>query len=135
MAKVVRRHQDLQVWQDAFELSHDVFVLSQRFPKEETYSLTDQIRRSSRSVTANIAEAWPKRRYPLAFVAKLVDSVGEAAETQDWLAHAAACGYIDAETCDGLIARYDRVAQTLESMQFHAASWARSARKFAEPIE
>ena len=68
------------------------------FPKEETYSLTDQIRRSSRSVCANIAEAWRKRRYEAAFIAKLSDSEGEAAETQTWLQFSVKCGYLEAET-------------------------------------
>lgn len=85
---------DLIVYKKAFEMSRLVFKLSKRFPKEETYSLTDQIRRSSRSVTAQIAEGYRKRRYPLSFIAKMVDSDGENAETQVWLDHAVACEYV-----------------------------------------
>ncbi len=73
----------------------EVFELSKKFPKEERYSLTDQIRRSSRSVSGNIAEAWRKRRYPKSFVAKLSDSDGESAETQVWLDYALDCKYIE----------------------------------------
>jgi len=76
------RHHDLEVYERAFEAAMDIFEISRAFPKEETYSLSDQIRRSSRSVCANIAEAWRKRRYQAAFVAKLADAEGEAAETQ-----------------------------------------------------
>lgn len=82
---MITRHQDLDVYKKAFEAAMDLFSVSKTFPKEETYSLTDQIRRSSRSVCANLAEAWRKRRYQAAFVAKLSDSEGEAAETQTWI--------------------------------------------------
>lgn len=85
---------DLIVYKKAFEISALVFRISKRFPKEETYSLTDQIRRSSRSVTAQIAEGYRKRRYPLSFIAKMVDADGENSETQVWLDHAIACEYL-----------------------------------------
>lgn len=85
---------DLVVYKKAFEMSRMVFRLSKRFPKEETYSLTDQVRRSSRSVTAQIAEGYRKRRYPLSFIAKMVDADGENSETQVWLDHAVACEYV-----------------------------------------
>lgn len=87
----IRSHTDLDVYRRAFEGAMQIFVLSQAFPKEETYSLTDQIRRSSRSVCANLAEAWRKRRYPNAFVSKLSDVESEAAETQVWLEFAVKC--------------------------------------------
>ena len=80
----IRSFKDLRVWQNAMDLAMLVFELSKRFPVEERYSLTDQIRRASRSVASNIAEAWRKRRYPAAFIAKLSDSESEAAETQTW---------------------------------------------------
>lgn len=81
----VRTHRDLTVYQKAFDAALKIFEISKQFPKEETYSLTDQIRRSSRSVCSNLAEAWRKRRYEGAFISKLSDCEGEAAETQVWL--------------------------------------------------
>jgi four helix bundle protein len=87
--------QDLLAYQKAFEQQQAVFEVSKEFPSEEKYSLTDQVRRSSRSVGGNIAEAWRKRRYPAHFVSKLTDADGENAETQHWLNTAMACGYID----------------------------------------
>ena len=81
MSEKIRTHRELRVFQLSFESGMEVFNLSKSFPKEETYSLTDQIRRSSRSVSGNIAEAFRKRRYPKSFVAKLSDAEGEAAET------------------------------------------------------
>src|SRR5438309_4969434 len=94
MAKKIRSHRGLDVYSKAFETAMRIFELSKRFPKEETYSLTDQIRRSSRSVCANLAEAWRKRRYEAAFVAKLGDSEAEAAETQTWIQFAVRCAYL-----------------------------------------
>ena len=87
----LRRHTELDVYNRAFSVAMRVFELSKNFPKEERYSLTDQIRRSSRSVCANIAEGWRKRRYEAAFVAKLNDSEAEAAETQVWLQFGVEC--------------------------------------------
>ena len=81
----IRSHRELEVYQLAFRAAERIFEISKSFPKEETYSLTDQIRRSSRSVCSNLAEAFRKRRYPKSFVAKLTDSEGEAAETQTWI--------------------------------------------------
>jgi four helix bundle protein len=83
--KKAKTHCDLEVYRKALDAAMRIFELSKRFPKEETYSLTDQIRRSSRSVCANLAEAWRKRRYEAAFVSKLSDGETEAAETQVWL--------------------------------------------------
>ncbi len=88
MSKAIRNHTELEVYQMSFALAMQIFEESKRFPMEERYSLTDQIRRSSRSVCANLAEAWRKRRYENAFIAKLSDSEAEAAETQVWLAFA-----------------------------------------------
>jgi four helix bundle protein len=89
--------QEMTVYKKAFEMATMVFRLSQRFPMEERFSLTDQIRRSSRSVTAQFAEGYRKKRYPLHFVAKMTDSDAENAETQVWLAHAVACAYVTEE--------------------------------------
>ncbi|MFA5649429.1 MAG: four helix bundle protein, partial [Bacteroidales bacterium] len=86
---------DLFVYQKAFKLSMDILQLTKSFPSEEKYSLTDQVRRSSRSVGANLAEAWAKRRYVKSFVAKLIDSQGESFETTHWLDTAIAAKYMD----------------------------------------
>src|SRR4051794_33703075 len=93
----VRDFADPRVYQGAFSAAAEIFQVTKRFPSEERYSLIDQIRRSSRSVCANNAEAWQKRRYPAAFVSKLCDADGEAAETNFWLAAALDCGYINGE--------------------------------------
>src|SRR5437763_11155852 len=98
MASRIVTHDQLDVYRKAFEAAMHIFELSRKFPKEETYSLTDQIRRSSRSVCANLAEAWRKRRYEAAFVSKLNDCETEAAETQTWLELAVSCGYLLPET-------------------------------------
>jgi four helix bundle protein len=81
----IRSHCELDVYRNAFDAAMEIFHASKAFPKEETYSLTDQMRRSSRSVCANLAEAWRKRRYEAAFISKLCDAEAEAAETQVWL--------------------------------------------------
>jgi len=101
----------------------EIFRLSKDFPKEERYSLTDQVRRSSRSVCANITEAWRKRRYPAAFVAKLSDAEGEAAETQTWLQFAVECEYIDREKAKVLYSEYDAILGMLVRMISDPASW------------
>ena len=97
MSKKIVRHQDLQVYRKAFEAGIQIFEISKQFPKEETYSLTDQVRRASRSVCANIAEAWRRRRYEAAYVSKLNEAEGEGAETQTWLEFAVRCGYVSPE--------------------------------------
>ena len=97
MSKSVRSHGDLEVYRMGFEAAMRIFELSKEFPVEERYSLTDQMRRSSRSVCGNIAEAFRKRKYPKSFVSKLSDAEGEAAETQTWLEFAFQCGYINQE--------------------------------------
>ena len=87
----------LKAYEISFDLSMRIFEITKSFPKEETYSLTDQIRRSSRSVTVTIAESYRKRRYPKHFISKLTDSDSENSETQTWLEFALACGYIDSK--------------------------------------
>jgi four helix bundle protein len=116
-------HRDLEVYQRAFEAAMRVFELSASFPKEEKYSLTDQIRRSSRSVCANLAEAWWKRRYAPAFISKLTDAQGEAAETQVWIEFAVRCGYLEREQGRLLYPSYDAVLRTLVGMINHPDSW------------
>ncbi len=90
----IKIYHDLQVYQAAFELQQTVFRLTKSWPKEETYSLIDQIRRSSRSIGANLAEAWAKRRYPAHFLSKLTDADGELQETRHWITTAQCCNYI-----------------------------------------
>lgn len=120
---MVTRHQDLDVYRKAFDAAMQIFLASKGFPKEETYSLTDQIRRSSRSVCANLAEAWRKRRYEAAFVAKLSDAEGEAAETQTWLEFAVKCEYLDREKAKELYLVYDEVLSMIVAMIVSADRW------------
>lgn len=129
MSEKIIRHQDLKVYKKAFAAAMQIFELSKSFPKEETYSLIDQIRRSSRSVCSNIAEAWRKRRYEAAFIAKLSDSEGEAAETQTWLEFAVRCNYMDAETGRELFKTYDEIISMLVSMINKADSWSLPSAK------
>jgi four helix bundle protein len=98
VSKVLRSHKELRVYQNAMELAMEIYHLTKEFPPEEKYSLVDQIRRSSRSVCANIAEAMRKRRYQAAFIAKLNDAEGEACETQVWIELSYRCNYLDLET-------------------------------------
>ncbi len=100
-----------------------IFEVTKTFPREETYSLTDQIRRSSRSVCANLAEAWRKRRYEAAFISKLSDSETEAAETQVWLEFAVKCNYLSAEQARGLYKSYEQIIGKIVRMQNQSASW------------
>lgn len=107
---------DLQVYTLARQLAKEVFETSKMFPTEERYSLTDQLRRSSRSVGGQIAEAWAKRRYVAHFVSKLTDADGEQQETQHWLGTAHECQYITNELKANLLARYEQVGKMLQSM-------------------
>ncbi len=100
-----------------------MFELSRAFPNEERYSLTDQVRRSSRSVAANIAEAWRRRRYPAAFVSKLSDSEGEAAETQVWLQFAVKCNYLDRIIGQRIYRQYDAILGMLVNMIRSPERW------------
>jgi len=95
--KTIRHFRDLEGYQRSFALAVEIFQISKKFPSEERYSLTDQIRRSSRSVCSNLAEAWRKRRYVAVFKNKLTDVMQEASETQSWLEFCLACSYIDEE--------------------------------------
>jgi four helix bundle protein len=120
---MVVKHQDLDVYKKAFEAAMQVFELSKKFPREEVYSLTDQIRRSSRSVCANLAEAWRKRRYEAAFVSKLNDSEAEASETQTWLEFAVRCEYLAPDAGRDLFKTYNEVISMLVAMINNADSW------------
>jgi four helix bundle protein len=119
----IRSHRDLETYQIAFKASMEIFELSKSFPKDEKYSLTDQIRRSSRSVSANLAEAFRKRKYPKSFVAKLSDSEGEAAETQVWLEYALECKYIEKESFETLFVKYDQILGKLVNMSLQQQKW------------
>jgi four helix bundle protein len=119
----IYRHTDLEVYKKAFAAAMRVFEASRAFPPEERYSLTDQIRRSSRSVCSNIAEGWRKRRYEGAFVAKLSDAEGEAAETQVWLQFAVKCRYMDRALGRELYQEYDEITRMLVSMINSPGSW------------
>lgn len=123
MGDKILRHQDLIVYKKAFEAAMQIFEISKSFPKEETYSLTDQIRRSSRSVPANLAEAWRKRRYVAAFISKLNDAEGEAAETQTWLECAVRCNYADRQIAKGLFLEYEEIISMLVAMANNPNKW------------
>jgi len=123
MAERIKTHRDLKVFQLSFEAGMEIFKLSKLFPREEMYSLTDQIRRSSRSVSGNIAEAFRKRRYPKTFVSKLSDAEGEAAETQVWLDYASACEYLDPEAYAALNDKYEHIISMIINMSSKPENW------------
>ena len=112
-------HKQLRVYQAAYKLAMEIFNESKLFPKEERYSLTDQIRRSSRSVVANIAEGFRKRRYPNMFISKLADADSEATETQVWLDFAHDCGYLSQKRRDELTTGYEEIGRMLGAMITH----------------
>ena len=120
---LVKHFKELWVYKQAFAAARRIYRLSKRWPTEERYSLTDQIRRSSRSVCSNIAEAWRKRRYPAHFVSKLSDSDSEAAETQVWLDFALDCGHINQEDHDSLYTTYENIAGGLVKMMAKPDAW------------
>ena len=107
---------ELKVFKLAFSLAMEIFEITKDFPKEEKYSLTDQIRRSSRSVCSNMAEGYRKRRYPKHFTSKITDADGEASETSVWIDFAFNCQYINKELQESLNKRYDEVGKMLGSM-------------------
>ncbi len=119
----IRTHEDLEVYREGFESAMQVFEISKAFPIEEKYSMTDQIRRSSRSVCANIAEAFRRRRYPKSFVAKLNDAEAEAAETQTWLDFTCRCKYAHDETVTDIKKKYDAIIGRLVVMSNQPGNW------------
>lgn len=123
MGKLVRTHHDLKVYKKAFEAAVLIFQLSKNFPTEESYSLTNQIRRSSRSVCANLAEGWRKRRYEKAFISKLSDAESEAAETQVWIEFAVQFDYLDRDKAASLYQSYDEIIRTIVGMINHPETW------------
>lgn len=123
MGKKIVSHRDLEVYRKALEAAMQIFELSKRFPREEMYSLTDQIRRSSRSVCANLAEGWRKRRYEAAFIHKLSDSEAEAAETQVWLEFGVKCAYLDRDAATPLYQAYDEILRMIVAMINRPDDW------------
>jgi four helix bundle protein len=123
MAGNIRDFRELDVYRVAMDAAVQIFELTKEFPAEERYSLTDQVRRCSRSVCANIAEAWRKRRYPAAFASKLSDAEAEAAETEVWLELAVRCGYLDREKAAALDQTYESILAMLVTMISHPEQW------------
>ena len=116
MAEKISSFKDLRVYKLAFELQQEIFETSKRFPAEERYALTDQIRRASRSIGANLSEAWQKRLYVAHFISKLTDADGEQAETQHWLDTAAACDYLFESQQKAMLEKCLRIGQMLGTM-------------------
>ena len=114
---------ELNVYRTAFEAAMEIFKISKNFPREERYSLTDQIRRSSRSICSNLAEAWRKRKYPAAFVHKLSDCAQEAAETQTWLEFSLSCLYINKDKFSELDEKYEHIYAMLITMERKAETF------------
>ncbi len=121
--KLIRTYRDLEVYQTAFDLAMKIFQKSKSFPKEERYSLTDQVRRSSRSVCANLAEAWRKRRYEASFLSKLSDAEAEVAETQVWLEFAVQCGYLEVQVGHELSISYDNILGKIVTLINNPQPW------------
>ena len=119
----IRWHSELEVYKRAFEVAMRIFNVTKSFPKEERYSLVDQMRRSSRSVCANLAEAWRKRRYEAAFISKLSDSEAEAAETQVWIQFAVECDYLERDSATPLYTEFDEIIAMLVHMINHPNDW------------
>src|SRR5215813_10473983 len=121
--KYVRHFKDLEVYQRQRTLAKELFVLTKKFLREEQFSLTDQLRRSSRSIGAQIAEAWAKRLYPKHFISKLTDADGEQMETQHWLIEAGDCGYLDKASSNRLLGLCEEIGRMLGSMIHKAESF------------
>lgn len=114
--KKVHNYKDLEIYKASFKFQQEVFQLSKSFPKDENYSLTDQIRRSSRSIGANLAEAWAKRRYAAHFLSKLTDSDGELQESLHWLRTAYSCDYVTKEKSASLADQASKIGKMLGGM-------------------
>ena len=119
----IRSYKELRVYQAAMDEAIKIFQLTKGFPSEERYSMIDQVRRSSRSVCANLAEAWRKRQYPKHFQSKLTDAESEAAETQVWIEVAMRCGYLNGQTALGLDENYNAILAQIVRMKQHADQW------------
>jgi four helix bundle protein len=124
----VKSFRDLEVYKLSRQLSKEIFEVTKKFPKEERYSLTDQIRRSSRSIGAQIAEAWAKRKYEKHFVSKLTDADGEQLETQHWIETAVDSAYLTVDDADVLLKQYASLGKMLNSMIIKAELFCNSTR-------
>lgn len=120
---LVKYHKELKVYQEAFSAAMMIYEITKSFPTEEKYSLTSQIRRSSRSVCGNISEGWRKRRYPKLFENKLIDADGEASETQNWLDFSLVCNYVTEEKHHELYDKYNEILSMLTSMIVNSEKW------------
>ncbi len=125
MGKRIGSVRELDVYHLAFETAMQIFIISNRFPREEKYSLTDQIRRSSRSACTNLAEGWRKRKYKAVFINRLSDAEQEAAETQTWLEFAWKCGYLDGNAFRELDEKYEHISAMLYTVEQKADSFCR----------
>lgn len=125
--KRINSVRDLEVYQLAFDAAMEIFLISKGFPVVEKYSLTDQVRRSSRSVCANLAEGWRKRKYKAVFVNKLSDAAQEAAETQTWLEFAFKCNYITSEQFEKLYEHYEHIFAMLTTMERKADAFCKKS--------
>lgn len=120
---IITSFRELIVYQKAYKLSMEIFNLTKTFPKEEKYSLTDQIRRSSRSITSNLAEAWAKKIYERHFISKLSDSLGEEFETEVWLQYSLDCQYLTIEQYNQIIPEYEEVRKLLIYMMNNSSKF------------
>jgi four helix bundle protein len=125
----IRSFRELNVYKTARESARAIFEISKTFPREERYSLSDQIRRSSRAVGAMIAEAWAKRRYEAAFISKINDALGEATETQSWLDHALDCGYLTEARFKELDASWQQIGAMLSRMTERSSDFCRVSKR------
>lgn len=123
MGERINSYKELNVYQNAMETAMEIFELTKSFPHEEKYSMVDQMRRASRSVCVNIAEAWRKRRYKAAFIAKLSDAESEACETQVWIEFAYRCNYLNAEQCEKIDKEYNQIIAQLVRMIDEVDKW------------
>lgn len=119
----VNDYRELEVYKKVFELQEKIFEFTKPFPRDEQYSLTDQVRRSSRSIGANLAEAWKKRRYVAHFTSKLTDADGEQSETIHWLDTAKSCGYLSHEVQADLVGRCEEIGRMLGTIIRDASQW------------
>lgn len=120
---LIRNHFEWEIFRDAYHAAMQVFSVSKRFPLEERFSLTDQVRRSSRGVSANLAEAWRRRRYKGAFLMRLNDAEAEAAETQTWLAFAVSCDYVKRDDVAEIVSTYDTIIGAIVNTTRNPSPW------------
>ena len=135
MTDKINSYKDLRVFQNAMNAAMKIFILSKKFPPEEKYSMTDQIRRSSRYVCSNITKAMRKRRFKTPFIAKLNDSESEACETQVWVEFARLCNYLDDDACSDLEAAYDQIMGQLSKMISQPEKWLFKNQQKKQPAD